>query len=291
MVGAPGVGKTMMARALVGILPSLSWEESLEITRIYSVADLLNTQHQVITIRPFRSPHHTISHAGLVGGGTYPRPGEISLAHRGILFLDEFLEFPQKALEALRQPLEDRKVTISRAKMSLTYPANFMLVASMNPCPCGYLNDPVHECTCTTNMIRNYQQRMSGPLLDRLDIHLDVPRVDYDKLTGSVKGETSYQIRERVEKAREKQRERFHGITHLQANSDMGVKEIEQFCELKSQAMDLLKISLRKMQLSARAYHRILKLSRTIADLADSPLIEVAHVAEAIQYRPRRLTA
>jgi magnesium chelatase family protein len=290
MVGSPGVGKTLMARALPGILPSLTWEECLEITRIYSVADLLDSKHQVIASRPFRSPHHTVSQAGLVGGGSYPRPGEISLAHRGVLFLDEFLEFSPKALEVLRQPLEDKRVTISRAKMSLTYPANFMLVAATNPCQCGYLHDPVHQCTCTDAMIRNYQQRMSAPLLDRLDIHVDVPRVDYDKLTGLAKGETSAQIRERVEKARQRQRERFKGVPRLQSNSDMGVKEIEQFCQATTQASQLLRAMLQQMQLSARAYHRILKLARTIADLDDSSIIDVPHIAEAIQYRPRRLT-
>ncbi|HLA41909.1 MAG TPA: YifB family Mg chelatase-like AAA ATPase, partial [Aggregatilineales bacterium] len=289
MVGSPGVGKTLTARALPGILPGLSWEEALEVTRIYSVADLLDSGHPLITTRPFRSPHHTISQAGLVGGGSYPRPGEISLAHRGVLFLDEFPEFGTKTLEVLRQPLEDKEVTISRAKISLKFPSNFMLIAAMNPCPCGYLNDPVHHCTCTDGMIRAYNQRISGPLLDRIDIHVDVPRVDYDKLTNIARGEASMQIRERVENARGFQRERFAGEKRLHANADMGPKEIERFCETTREAADLIKTTLQKMQLSARAYHRILKLARTIADLDEAEIIAVPHLAEAIQYRPRRL--
>lgn len=290
LVGSPGVGKTLTARALPGILPPLTWEEALEVTRIYSVADLLDSQHPIITARPFRSPHHTISQAGLVGGGSIPRPGEISLAHRGVLFLDEFVEFGAHTLEVLRQPIEDKEVTISRAKVSLKFPANFMLVAAMNPCPCGYLNDPAHRCTCTDAMIRNYNQRISGPLLDRIDIHVDVPRVDYDKLTGLAKGESSAQIRARVEQARLRQRERFKGSKRLHANADMGAKEIEQFCQTTPEAAKLMKVTLQQMQLSARAYHRILKLARTIADLDNAAMIDVPHLAEAIQYRPRRLS-
>lgn len=290
MVGSPGVGKTLMARALPGILPGLSWEEALEITRIYSVADSLSNGHNLITQRPFRSPHHTISEAGLVGGGTIPRPGEISLAHLGVLFLDEFPEFGIHTLEVLRQPLEDKRVTISRARIALEFPANFMLVAAMNPCPCGFLHDPVHACTCTNAMIRKYQQRISGPIIDRLDIHVDVPRVDYDKLTGTGHGESSQDVRARVEHARQIQRERFKGISHLHANADMRPKEIEHFCQTTPEAAQLLKVTLHKMQLSARAYHRILKLARTIADLDGSEIIGVPHLAEAIQYRPRRIT-
>jgi magnesium chelatase family protein len=289
MVGSPGVGKTLMARALPGILPSLSWEEALEITRIYSVADSLSNGHNLIAQRPFRSPHHTISEAGLVGGGTIPRPGEISLAHLGVLFLDEFPEFGIHTLEVLRQPLEDKKVTISRARIALEFPANFMLVAAMNPCPCGFLHDPVHACTCTSAMIRKYQQRISGPIIDRLDIHVDVPRVDYDKLTGAGRSESSQEVRARVEHARQLQRERFKGILHLHANADMRPKEIEHFCQTTPDAAQLLKVTLHKMQLSARAYHRILKLARTIADLDGSEIIGVPHLAEAIQYRPRRI--
>lgn len=290
MVGSPGVGKTLMARALPGILPSLTWEEALEITRIYSVADSLSNGHNLITHRPFRSPHHTISEAGLVGGGTIPRPGEISLAHLGVLFLDEFPEFGIHTLEVLRQPLEDKKVTISRARVALEFPSNFMLVAAMNPCPCGYLHDPTHACTCTDSMIRKYQQKISGPIIDRLDIHVDVPRVDYDKLTGQIRGESSQEVRERVEHARILQRERFKGMPHLHANADMRPKEIEYFCQTTPEAAQLLKVTLHKMQLSARAYHRILKLARTIADLDGSGIISVPHLAEAIQYRPRRIT-
>jgi len=290
MVGSPGVGKTLMARALPAILPKLSWEEALEVTRIYSVADLLKSDMPLIVERPYRDPHHTTSQAGLVGGGSYPRPGEISLAHRGVLFLDEFVEFPNKTLEVLRQPLEDKKVTISRAKISLTYPANFMLVASMNPCPCGYLHDPVHTCTCSTGMIQKYQGKISGPLLDRIDIHIDVPRVDYEKLTNVSPGESSETIRERVEAARQRQRERFSDWPHLQANADMTVKHIDQFCTMTPQAQQVIKATIQKMQLSARAYHRILKLARTIADLDDARTIDVPHVAEAVQYRPRRFT-
>lgn len=289
MVGSPGVGKTLMSRALPSILPNLSWEEALEVTRIYSVADLLSSDHPLITARPFRAPHHTISQAGLVGGGSYPRPGEISLAHRGVLFLDEFVEFSAKTLEVLRQPIEDKQVTISRAKISLTYPANFMLVASMNPCPCGYLNDPVHHCTCTDSTIRQYQQKISGPLLDRIDIQIDVPRVDYDKLTSLKQGESSEDIRERVEAARQIQRHRFEGSENLQANADMGVKQIDAMCIVTDEAAQLLKTTIQQMQLSARAYHRILKLARTIADLDEQETIDVPHIAEAIQYRPRRL--
>ncbi|MFP4322215.1 MAG: YifB family Mg chelatase-like AAA ATPase [Anaerolineales bacterium] len=289
MVGSPGVGKTLMARVLPGILPALSWEEALDVTRIYSVADLLTSDHPIITTRPFRAPHHTISQAGLVGGGSYPRPGEISLAHRGVLFLDEFPEFGTKTLEVLRQPMEDKSVTISRARISLQFPSNFMLVAAMNPCPCGYANDPTHTCTCSDTMIRTYNQRISGPMLDRMDIHIDVPRVDYEKLTSLTPGETSATIRARVEAARQRQRARFAGAKHLHANADMGPRQIEQHCPTTTDATALLKATMQRMQLSARAYHRILKLARTIADLDGHEVISVPHVAEAIQYRPRRL--
>ncbi|NJL93494.1 MAG: YifB family Mg chelatase-like AAA ATPase [Anaerolineae bacterium] len=290
LVGSPGVGKTLMARAMPGILPALSWDEALEVTRIYSVADRLPSGQALITTRPFRAPHHTISQAGLVGGGSIPKPGEVSLAHRGVLFLDEFPEFGGKTLEVLRQPLEDKEVTISRARLSLTFPANFMLIAAMNPCPCGYLSDPIHPCTCSDSAIRAYQQKISGPLLDRIDIHVDVPRVDYDKLTGAVQGESSAQVRARVERARLRQRERFADSRHLHANGDMGPREIERFCQTTPGAAQLMAVTLKKMQLSARAYHRILKLALTIADLDDSPIIDVPHLAEALQYRPRRLT-
>ncbi len=289
MIGPPGVGKTLLARALPGILPAMSLEEALEVTRIYSVADLLDPAAPLKRVRPFRAPHHTISQAGLVGGGSWPRPGEVSLAHRGVLFLDELPEFGQHTLEVLRQPLEDKRVTISRARVALTFPANFMLIAAMNPCPCGFYGDPVHECTCSLGAVRRYQQRISGPLLDRIDIHVDVPRVDYDKLTDDRRGEPSATIRERVEAARARQRARFRDAPRLHANADMGPSDIKDYCRLEPAARQLLEATLRQMQLSARAYHRILKLGRTIADLAGSELIQVPHIAEAIQYRPRKV--
>ena len=289
MIGAPGVGKTLLARALPGILPTMALEEALEVTRIYSVADLLPADKPLMRVRPFRSPHHTVSEAGLVGGGSWPRPGEASLAHRGVLFLDEMPEFGTHTLEVLRQPIEDKVVTISRAKVALSFPANFMLVAAMNPCPCGYFGDPVRECTCSAANVRRYQQRLSGPLLDRIDIHVEVPRVDYDKLTDDRRGESSAAIRERVEGARERQRARFRDESRLQCNADMGPSDIRHFCQPEPAGKQLLDTTLRQMQLSARAYHRILKLSRTIADLAGSDTIEIGHLAEAIQYRPRKV--
>ncbi|MBI1259777.1 MAG: YifB family Mg chelatase-like AAA ATPase [Chloroflexi bacterium] len=288
MSGPPGSGKTLLARALPGILPRLSMAEALEVTRIYSVADMLQSQHPLMEHRPFRAPHHTISHAGLVGGGSIPRPGEVTLAHRGVLFLDEATEYNQHTLEVLRQPIEDKIVTISRASGSLTFPANFLLVLAQNPCPCGYFGDPVKPCTCTPTMILRYQSKLSGPLIDRIDIHVEVPRVEYDKLMSMERGESSATIRARVEQARARQTERFEGLKGLFANSDMGVGEIDRFCILSKEARQLIDLSVRRMQLSARAYHRVLKLSRTIADLADSDQIEVQHAAEAIQYRPRQ---
>jgi magnesium chelatase family protein len=288
MSGTPGSGKTLLARALSGIMPRLTMQEALEVTRIYSVADMLQSQQPLMHQRPFRAPHHTISHAGLVGGGAVPRPGEITLAHRGVLFLDEATEYNQHTLEVLRQPIEDKIVTISRAKGSLTFPANFLLVMAQNPCPCGYYGDPVKACTCTPTMISRYQSKLSGPLLDRIDIHIDVPRVEYDKLMSMERGESSASIRARVEKARARQAERFAHQPGLFANSDMGVGEIDRFCVLSPEARQLIELSVRRMQLSARSYHRILKLSRTIADLGDSDRIEVQHAAEAIQYRPRQ---
>lgn len=286
--GPPGSGKTLLARALPGILPRLTMAEALEVTRIYSVADMLQNDRPLIEQRPFRAPHHTISHAGLVGGGAVPRPGEITLAHRGVLFLDEATEYSQHTLEVLRQPIEDKIVTISRAKGSLTFPANFLLVLAMNPCPCGYFGDPVKACTCTPSMILRYQSKLSGPLLDRIDIHVDVPRVEYDKLMSMERGESSVSIRARVENARARQAERFANLPGLFANSDMGVGEIDQFCTLTKEAKQLIELSVRRMGLSARSYHRVLKLSRTIADLANSDTIEVQHAAEAIQYRPKQ---
>jgi magnesium chelatase family protein len=287
MTGAPGAGKTLLARAMPSILPKLSIDEALDVTRIYSVADQLPAGTPLVQHRPFRAPHHTISNAGLVGGGTYPKPGEISLSHRGVLFLDEFPEFSPKALEVLRQPLEDKVVTIARAKGSLTFPANFMLVAAQNPCPCGWFGDAMHKCTCSPINVTRYQNRISGPLLDRIDIHIDVPRVAYEKLTEQRLGESSETIRARVEAARERQRARFAG-SDLAANADMRPADVRKYCKLDDAGAALLKTAMTQLQLSARAYHRVLKLSRTIADLAGAEAIQPAQVAEAIQYRPRR---
>ncbi len=297
MIGPPGSGKTLMARALPSILPSMTIDEALDVTRIYSVSDQLPADTPLIRYRPFRSPHHTISHAGLVGGGNWPRPGEISLAHRGVLFLDELPEFGSRVLEVMRQPIEDKVVTISRAQGSLTFPANFQLVAAMNPCPCGYYGDPIKPCTCALGMVSKYQKRISGPLLDRIDIHVEVPRVEYDKLSQQRLGESSSTIRERVEKARRMQLNRFeeqpheekdnNGIKFLTSNADMGPQEIRKFCQIDQAGESLMRTAMRQLQLSARAYHRTLKLARTIADLAGSLVINPNHLAEALQYRSK----
>lgn len=286
MIGPPGAGKTLMARALPSILPSMTLEESLDVTRIYSVADALPAGIPLLKSRPFRSPHHTISHAGLVGGGNWPHPGEISLAHRGVLFLDEFPEFGSRTLEVLRQPLEDKVITISRAQGTLTFPANFQLVAAMNPCPCGYFGDPTRACTCAPGFVTKYQRRISGPLMDRIDIHVEVPRVDYEKLSDARLGEPSALIRTRIETARQVQRERFTG-TALTSNADMHPAQVRQYCALDEPCRGLMRAAMNQLQLSARAYHRILKLARTIADLAGSEVISSTHLAEALQYRPR----
>lgn len=288
MVGSPGAGKTLLARAMPGILPEMSIEESLDVTRIYSVADQLPAGTPLIKHRPFRSPHHTISHAGLVGGGNIPKPGEISLAHRGVLFLDEFPEFGSRVLEVMRQPMEDKVVTISRAKGSLTFSANFQLIAAMNPCPCGYYGDSQKPCTCAQGVVTKYQKRISGPMLDRIDIHIEVPRVDYEKLSGDRLGESSESIRARVQAARNIQQKRFaNGKSDIICNADMRVGEIRQFCKLQDEGQSLMRAAMSQMNLSARAYHRILKLARTIADLARSEEIQSAHLAEALQYRPK----
>ena len=284
MSGPPGAGKTLLARAITSILPRLSLDEALEVTGIYSICDMLPAGTPLIQVRPFRAPHHTISHAGLVGGGNIPHPGEISLAHRGVLFLDELPEFGQRSLEVLRQPIEDKIVTISRANGSFTFPANFMLIGAMNPCPCGYYGDKLRACTCAQSVITNYQKRISGPLLDRIDIHLQVPRVDYQKLSSQRTGEPSSQIRMRVEAARQRQLARFSG-TKLTSNADMTPKEIRTYCQVGPDGEALMKAAMRQLKLTARGYHRVLKLARTIADLAGDPDIKSEHLAESLQYR------
>jgi magnesium chelatase family protein len=288
MIGPPGAGKTLLARALPSILPAMAPEESLEVTKIYSVSGMLPSDTPLIAQRPFRAPHHTISHAGLVGGGRKPRPGEISLAHRGVLFLDELPEFSQQVLEVLRQPVEDRVVTIARAQSTVTYPANFMLVGAMNPCPCGFYGDPTKECSCPESTVSRYQKRISGPLLDRIDIFIEVPRVEYEKLSATTAGEPSAAIRSRVERAREVQSRRFAG-TKLFSNAEMTPTEVRQHCQsvLDEQAQALIRLAMTQLSLSARAFHRVLKLARTIADMAASERIQSPHVAEAIQYRQR----
>lgn len=288
MSGPPGSGKTLLARSLPTILPKMTTGEALEVTKIYSVSGLLPSDTPLLTQRPFRSPHYTISHAGLVGGGRLPRPGEISLSHRGVLFLDEFPEFGHAVLEVLRQPLEDNTVTISRAQGSVTFPANFMMVAAMNPCPCGYYSDPVKECTCTPSMISRYQKRISGPLLDRIDIFVQVPRIEYEKLTEERMGESSEEVRSRVKRARSIQQQRFQG-TKLTCNAEMTPVEVRDFCQVEAEAQSLLRAAMKQLALSARAFHRILKLARTIADLAGATTIGASHLAEALQYRPRSL--
>lgn len=286
MVGPPGAGKTLLARAMPGILPPLPIEEALDVTRIYSVADRLPTDTPLIQRRPFRAPHHTISHAGLVGGGTWPNPGEISLAHRGVLFLDELPEFGPRVLDVLRQPLEDKVVTISRAQGSLTFPANFMLVAAMNPCPCGYHGDPGRPCTCSDSTVTRYQKRVSGPLLDRIDIHVEVPRVAYEELSSARTGEPSEVVRARVDAARRRQRARFEG-EGLACNAEMRPRHVRQVCGLDEECRALMRTAMSQLQLTARAYHRVLKVSRTIADLAEEQAIAPSHLAEALQYRAR----
>ncbi len=285
MIGPPGSGKTMLAKRLPTILPDLSLDEALETTKIHSVAGILPPEAALVAVRPFRSPHHTISDAGLIGGGHIPRPGEVSLAHYGVLFLDELPEFRKNVLEVLRQPLEDGRVTISRAMLSITYPANFMLAAAMNPCPCGYLTDPNHECTCTVPVIQRYRSRISGPLLDRIDIHIEVPAVSYKEMASREDGEPSAAIRERVMRARKVQLERFKNRKDIFCNAHMQSKDIRQFCQIGEQSQELLKLAITRLGLSARAYDRILKVSRTIADLEDGKEILPQHVSEAIQYR------
>jgi len=288
MMGPPGSGKTLLARSLPSLLPPMTTEEALEVTKIYSVSGLLPADTPLIRHRPFRSPHYTISNAGLVGGGHWPKPGEISLSHRGVLFLDELPEFGHAVLEVLRQPLEDRLITISRAQGSVTFPANFMLVGAMNPCPCGYYGDPFKQCTCSPGLVARYQKRVSGPFIDRVDIFAEVPHIDYEKLTDDRLGEKSENVQARVEAARTIQRERFEG-TRLTCNAEMTPTEVREFCQVEESAQSLLKAAMKQLYLSARAFHRILKIGRTIADLENANIIKAHHLAEAIQYRPRRL--
>jgi magnesium chelatase family protein len=285
LIGPPGSGKTMLARRLPTILPPLSLEEALETTKIHSVAGLLGHSTALVATRPFRSPHHTISDAGLIGGGRIPRPGEVSIAHHGVLFLDEMPEFRKDVLEVMRQPIEDGKVTISRASMSLTYPAQFMLAGAMNPCPCGYFSDPSHRCECTPPQVQKYRARISGPLLDRIDLHIDVPAVKFRELASDSVAEKSEQIRERVARARVCQLERFKDEPRLFANAHMDTRDIRRYCPISKSSKELLKLAIGKLGLSARAYDRILKVARTIADLGGEAHITDAHVAEAIQYR------
>lgn len=284
MIGPPGAGKTMLAKRIPTILPPFTLKEALETTKIHSVAGKIDRDTSLMTLRPFRSPHHTISDVALVGGGTYPQPGEISMAHNGVLFLDELPEFKRTVLEVLRQPLEDRLITISRAKFSVEYPASFMLVASMNPCPCGFYNHPTKQCVCGPGMVQKYLSRISGPLLDRIDIHLEVVPVPFNELTEMKPGEKSEVVRQRVIKAREIQRERFHE-TEIYCNAQMSTKMLHQFCVPDQAGHQLLKNAMEKLGLSARAYDRILKVSRTIADLEGTEFIQADHLGEAIQYR------
>ncbi|RLC15596.1 MAG: ATP-dependent protease [Deltaproteobacteria bacterium] len=284
MVGAPGSGKTMIAKRLPTILPPLTFEEAIETTKIFSVIGQLDKGQALITRRPFRSPHHTISDAGLIGGGHIPRPGEVSLAHNGVLFLDELSEYKKHVLEVLRQPLEDLKVTISRAASTITYPSSFMLVAAMNPCPCGYFSDPKHECRCTSHQIHRYRSKISGPLLDRIDIHVEVPAVPYNALKGVGKSEPSACIRDRVAAARRIQAGRF-SRTKIYCNAQMSSRQIKRYCNIDEASHRLLEIAIDKLGLSARAHNRILKIARTIADLEARPELSERYIAEAVQYR------
>jgi len=285
MIGPPGAGKTMLAKRLPSILPPLSLQEALETTKIHSVAGKLGSEASLVAQRPFRSPHHTISDVALVGGGGNPQPGEISLSHNGVLFLDELPEFKRTVLEVMRQPLEERKVTISRAKISVDFPANFMLIASMNPCPCGFYNHPEKECVCGPGVVQKYLNKVSGPLLDRIDLHVEVTPVNFDEMTSEAKSESSKSIRERVSMAREQQHSRFEESPEVHCNAMMPSHMVKEICKINQAGKTLLKTAMERLGLSARAYDRILKVSRTIADLAGAEEIRVEHLAEAIQYR------
>ena len=285
MVGPPGSGKTMLAQRLPSILPPLTFDEALETTKIHSVAGLLGGEKALVAVRPFRNPHTTISDAGLIGGGSTPRPGEVSLAHNGVLFLDELAEFRRNVLEVLRQPIEDARVTLSRAAVSLTYPSRFMLVAAMNPCPCGHYGDTQRRCTCAPQAVQRYLGRVSGPLLDRIDLHVEVPAVRYRDLSDRRAGEPSAAIRERVARARDVQRARFGGRADVHANAHMTARDLREHCAIGDGGEALLRTAITRLGLSARAYHRVLKIARTIADLDGGEAIGTAHVSEAIQYR------
>ncbi len=285
MIGPPGAGKTMLAKRMSGILPPLSLQEALETTKIHSVAGKMTANDTLITSRPFRSPHHTISDVALVGGGGNPQPGEISLAHNGVLFLDELPEFKRSVLEVMRQPLEDRVVTISRAKSTVDYPASFMLISSMNPCPCGYYNHPEKDCMCPPGMVQKYLNKISGPLLDRIDLHVEVTPVSFTELSSKEKGESSNDIRKRVIESRDIQEKRYIEDEMVHSNAQMSSKQLQKFCNLDKESREMLKMAMEKLNLSARAYDRILKVSRTISDLSNSENIESQHIAEAIQYR------
>ncbi|HAC25272.1 MAG TPA: magnesium chelatase, partial [Cytophagales bacterium] len=285
MIGPPGAGKTMLAKRLPTILPPLTLNEALETTKIHSVAGRLGSNATLLTTRPFRSPHHTISDVALVGGGGIPQPGEISLSHNGVLFLDELPEFKRTVLEVMRQPMEERRVTISRAKVSIDYPANFMLVASMNPCPCGYYNHPEKQCVCGPGVVQRYLSKISGPLLDRIDLHVEVVPVSFDEMTAQRQSESSDVIRERVVRAREVQTSRFANQDTIYCNAMMPSNMVKEICVINEAGVKLLKTAMERLGLSARAYDRILKVSRTIADLAGTEEIKIEHLAEAIQYR------
>ncbi len=285
LIGSPGSGKTMLTKRIPTVLPPMSFEEAIETTKIHSISGLTSTHSSLIATRPFRSPHHTISDVALIGGGSYPKPGEVSLSHNGVLFLDELPEFHRNVLEVLRQPLEDGVVTVSRAQASLTYPARFMLVAAMNPCPCGYYGHPTKECTCTPFVIQKYISKISGPLLDRIDLHIDVPSVRFEELSESSVSDSSQDIRKRITKSREVQKERFKNEKNIYCNAHMESKHIKTYCGIGDESKKLLKHAMDKLGFSARAHDRILKVARTIADLAASENIQTPHIAEAIQYR------